>query len=243
MRPLGELDLGDELRLDPDDVGLRAPSASSAPRGTASRGARAGAASSSSRRSRRRSKPVPTLPAQRSSPAVVDGRGRARRSARAPALPLRVAGDHELLAAVRLDLQPVARAPCPAGSGESARLPTIPSSPCSLRGLEQRRRRRRTPRRARPVRVARSSSARSRSRRSRERQVDERLALDLEQVEDVVDDGVPGLPCCIAEKLGRPASSSAQTSPSSTQSGVFTACASCLRDARGSARSGRCRCG
>src|SRR5262245_11355094 len=41
--------------------------------------------------------------------------------------------------------------------------------------------------------------------------------------------GVPGLDCCIAEKLGRPSSSSAQTSPSTTQSGVFSALTS-LRD-------------
>ena len=39
-------------------------------------------------------------------------------------------------------------------------------------------------------------------------------------------------PCCIAEKLARPVSSTAQTSPSSTQSGVRTARGSALRDRR-----------
>ena len=41
--------------------------------------------------------------------------------------------------------------------------------------------------------LRRSSSASSRARRSRERQVDERLALDLEHVEDLVDDRRAGL--------------------------------------------------
>ena len=62
------------------------------------------------------SKPVPTLPAQRSPPAVVDAEHERAEAVRAAPLALRVAGDDELLPALRLDLQPVAAAPARAGS-------------------------------------------------------------------------------------------------------------------------------
>ena len=60
----------------------------------------------------------------------------------------------------------------------------------------------------------------------RERSVEQRLALELEQVEELEHEASPT--SCIAWKLGRPCSSRAQTSPSTTQSGV--------RSALGSAR-------
>jgi len=57
--------------------------------------------------------------------------------ARAPALPLRVAGDDELLPAVRLDLQPVARAAADGVAGVGP-LRHDPFEPLLLRGGEQR---------------------------------------------------------------------------------------------------------
>ena len=68
-----------------------------------------------------------------------------------------------------------------------------------------------------------------------ERQVDERLAVELEQVEDVVDERRPGFACCIAEKLGRPWSSSAHTSPSSDAVERLDGLRRAARDAAGSA--------
>ena len=63
-----------------------------------------------------------------------------------------------------------------------------------------------------------STSCSRRSRRSASGSVDDRLAVDLEDVEERTRTSVPP-PCCMSEKLERPSSSSAQTSPSSTQSG------------------------
>src|SRR5581483_7501835 len=121
---------------------------------------------------------------------------------RPPSLPLRVARDHELLAAVRLDLQPLARALAlpvralePLGDDSLElllpgrlvqRLPVLellgqanrPVAPVEER-LEPR------------AAVA-------------ERQVDERLALELEQVEGLVHDRRPGLPLLHRREAGAP---------------------------------------
>ncbi len=139
---------------------------------------------------------------------------------RATAAALRVAGDEELLAPVRLDLQPVARAP----ALEVPRVGALGHDPLELllrsrpRAAPRRRRTSRTggrscsggraaPRGAPAVRSAAGRrAARRRARAGRTRSTTS---------------GAP--PCCIAEKLARPRSSSAQTSPSRTASGDFTA--------------------
>ena len=127
-------------------------------------------------------KPVPQLPAHTQLAAPRHAEHERAEAALAPPLPLRPAADHELLAAVRLHLQPVARRACPRGSGEPARFAITPSSPCSSRRLEQR------------LAVVEGAGdlhdAAARDERLEplaalaQRQADERLAVELEQVED-----------------------------------------------------------
>src|SRR5581483_302107 len=189
--PFRELDLGDELRLHPDDV--RAPDTRHL------------------RHLRERRLLALDRPEQPQEPvdlgvgeagadvsdepelaALVPDREHERTEAlRAPALPLRVAGDQELLARARLDLQPVARAPArlvarvlllrdhtlePLGDDRLVeRLAVVERVRVQDRAVA-------------PVEEVREPRA-----PVDERQVDERLALDLEQVEDVVDDRRTGL--------------------------------------------------
>ena len=102
----------------------------------------------------------------------------------APSVPARVAGDDELLALLGLELQPVAAPPTRvAGVGA---LGEDSLEPLRLRRIEQRNAvvegRRETNRR---VRVEQRLEPRA---ALRERQSDERLALELEHVEEVVDE-------------------------------------------------------
>src|SRR5207248_3417891 len=126
---------------------------------------------------------------------------RAKRAG-SPALPLRVAGDDELLAAVRLDLQPVART-------AADRVPRVgalghdPFEPLLLRRLEQRL--------AVVEHLGEADCAVAPVEQLLEppaalgqRQVDQRLALELEQVEDEVDERCPGL-ALLHRREARPA--------------------------------------
>ena len=70
-------------------------------------------------------------------PSSLTPRTSAPKRARAAALPLRVPGDDELLPALRLDLQPVARCACPAVARVGA-LGHDPLEPLLLRGLVER---------------------------------------------------------------------------------------------------------
>ena len=122
-------------------------------------------------------------------------------AARAPALPLRVAGDQELLPVVRLDLQPVARAAAREVAGVG-RFAMMPSSAAASPPRRARRRRRTSPRAARcgsagraaprAACAARSTAGRPAARRRPRagRRRSRRAASRL--------------PCCIAEKLARP---------------------------------------
>ena len=230
MRPLAELDLGDELRLDPRRRRPCARAASSAARGTASRARSSGFSSFSSRVDLVVAEAGADVADVAELAALVDARARATpKLPRAAALAARVARDDELLAAVRLHLQPVARAPALAGSASRPAWPSRPRAPAPPPPRAARRRRRTPPRCApsalRAVeqlarRACRSSAAArpAARRRPRARRTRSRRARPV--------------PCCIAEKLGRPCSSSAQTSPSSTAFGVLTAWASAPRPRR-----------
>ena len=107
VRPFGELDLGDELRLDPDDIAL------------------SDAGHLRNLLERRRlplerlqlaeepidlavAEPGADIPGIDEVAALVGREHERAERALAPALPARVAGDHELLLAVALDLQPIA---------------------------------------------------------------------------------------------------------------------------------------
>ena len=114
-----------------------APSASSAPPRTATRRVRSGFSLSSSRSISASSKPVPTLPAQRSPPSSLTAEHERAEGARAPALPLRVADDDELLPALRLHLEPVAAAPSRLVAGVRA-LADDALEPLRRRRLEER---------------------------------------------------------------------------------------------------------
>ena len=220
MRPLAELDLGDEPRLDPDDVAL-ADARHLRRLGERRVGRSSGRSSFSSRSISSLAEAGADVadPAQRA--ALVHGEHERAEARRAAALAARVAGDDELLAAVRLHLEPVARAAALAVRrvgplGHHALEPLLAAPPRAAP------RRRRSSPRAGPSAFRRSSSAASRARRSRERQR-RRAARRRPRAGRTRSRRARPCPRCIAEKLGRPCSSSAQTSPSRTAFGVFTA--------------------
>src|ERR1700693_4255077 len=109
VRPLAELDLGDEARLDPDHVAL-AHTGQGRPYGKRTRG--------SSEWGHHLQQPVDLLGVETGADianvaqpgAFVDSEHERSEGVGAAALTPRVAGNNELLPAVRLDLQPVARA-------------------------------------------------------------------------------------------------------------------------------------
>ena len=200
-----------------------ARAASSAPRRTATSRAAAARSFASSRSISASSKPVPTLPAQRSPPPSLTASTSApKRPARRPC-PFVQPDDHELLPPLGLHLQPLAAAPARRRSASRPRLLTTPSRPCSLRRLEERlavveRLRElhrpvapveQAPRAARAARSAagRSSGSPSTSSTSKRRR------------------GRAGRSPAASRRSSRgPPRRARHTSPSSTQSGVRTAC-------------------
>ena len=109
VRPLGELHLGDQLRGHPDDVFLAHP------RQLRDLGERRGLALEGPQLAEQPidfgvGEPRADVADVRELPAALDGEHERAETARAPALPLRVPRDHELLAAGELDLQPFAAA-------------------------------------------------------------------------------------------------------------------------------------
>ena len=153
--------------------------------------------------------------------------------ARAAALAPRVAGDHELLPAVRLDLQPVARAAALAVAASRPAWRRSPRSPAPARPRAERLAVLERLGELDAAAAAVEQRARAAARRSRERQVDERLAVDLEHVERDVDVRRPGRRPAASRRSspGRPRRART-TSPSRTQSGVRTAPCERARDGR-----------
>ena len=109
--------------------------------------------------------PVPQLPTQRELVAAVAPSTSEPKLPGAAALALRPAADDELLAAVRLDLEPVARALALGVARAAAASPSRPRAPARPPPRRAPRRRRRS-RRPAPFCSRLSSSASSRSRRS-----------------------------------------------------------------------------
>ena len=182
MRPLGEADLGDEPRLDPDDVALPHLRHLRHLRERRLVGAE-------------RLQPVEQPldlgvvearadVARPPEPAVlVDRQHERAEGARTPALPHRVADDDELLPALRLHLEPVAAAPSRLVAGVGA-LADDPLEPLRRRRLEERGavvERLREPDGA----VALVEQRLQPLVPLGQRQVDDRLALDLEDVEEI----------------------------------------------------------
>ena len=190
VRPLDELDLGDELRLDPDDVALADPRHL---RHLAERRRVA------LERLQLLQQPVDLAVVETGADvadvdelAALVGREdeRAERPC-ATALAARVAGDHELLAAVALDLQPLARAP----AREVAGAEPLRHDPLELLLLGRGEQRVAVVEALRELHdpVPLVEELLEPLAPLLERQVDHRLALDLEQVEHVVDDRRPAL--------------------------------------------------
>ena len=240
VRALDELDLRDQLGLDPDDVAfphtrwlrdgvegaaLLVFSAEQAQEALDLLLGEAGADAAD----------VPELALL-----VVLAEQKRPERARAPALALRVPADDELLVAVRHDLDPVV--------GASPRLVRRTSSlredPLealffggaeeSLAVVEQLNDLHRS--RALVEQLRESLPARG------QRLLDQWLAFHLEHVERDEDVARAGEACCIAENVARPSSSSAHTSPSSTAFGVRTAFDR-LGDVREPLRPGHCPSG
>ena len=190
MRPLDERDLGDELRLDPDDVVL--------------------AHARKLRDLRERRVLALQRPQQLQQPldlrvveagadvadvleslVPVDREHERPEPAGAPALAARVAGDHELLLGVRLELEPIARAL----AREVAGFQALGHDPFELPLLGRRQQGRPVLERLGELHGAVALVQQLLEPRAplRERQIDHRLAVHLEQVEEVVDDRRPGL--------------------------------------------------
>jgi hypothetical protein len=190
VRPLHELDLGDELRLDPEDVALLdAGHLRHGPEGR----------SVALERLQLLQEPIDlTVVEARADVAGVDelaalvgGQHERPERALTPALSARVAGEHELLPPVALDLHPLPRAP-PREVLRAQALGHDPFEPLLLGGPEQR-----VPvveglgEAHDPVPLVEELFEPLAA--LLERKVDERFALDLEHVEDVVDDRRPRL--------------------------------------------------
>ena len=185
MRELGEGGLGDELRLDPDDVAL-----ADARHLRRLREGRALALERLELLQQALLLGVVEAGADVADPLQPLGpvRRQHERAERplAAALALRVADDHELLFAVRLELEPVARAL----AGQVLRVEPLahdPLEPALLRRFVERLAV------GEPLReldraVAAVEQLAQELAPLRERQLDHRLAVHLEQVEDVVDD-------------------------------------------------------
>ena len=200
VRELGERGFGDELRLDPDDVALAHP--------RHLRRLREGR-SLLLERLQLLQQPL-LLVVVEAGADVADPlepfrtvRRQHQRAERplAPALAARVAGDHELLLAVRLELEPVARAL----ARQVLRLEPLahdPLEPPLLRGLVERGRIGEALGELDGAVAAVQQLAQPLS-PLRERQVEHRLAVHLEQVEHVVDDQRPGL-CLLHRGEARP---------------------------------------
>ena len=194
VRPLGELDLGDELRLDPGDVAPCAPAASSAPRRTATSSRSSGCrAARAAGRSRASSKPGADVPRPAQAVRPRGRRGRARRTrprggpgpacsrrSRAPGGPAASPSASRASAG-------------PARYGESARFATTPSKPLLAAPPRAAPRRRRT-RRDADAALPRVDQLLEPLAPLGQRQVEQRLAVDLEQVEDDETTSCP-LPC------------------------------------------------
>ena len=184
VRPLGELDLATSLGSTQTTSPFRTFGifGTTGERRLVSR--RAARAARAARRSSRSLKPVPTFPTQPYSLPARTPSTSAPNAPAAPALALRPAADHELLPAVRLDLQPVAAAACPPSSATTAFLAITPSSPCSFAASSSASPSSKTPESWTTGFGA--SSCSSRARRSVSGRSTDRLAVDLEHVEDLV---------------------------------------------------------
>ena len=184
MRPLAELDLGHEARLDPGDV-----SATNARHPRRHREGRLGPFERSQQGEQASDlavvEPRADVAGVSQLAAVVDGQDERAERGRAVPRASRVSGDHELLAAVRLDLQPVATPP-PLRIARALPLGHDSLEPLALDGLVERQ-----------AVVEHRGEAHGRIRAHQlgqelatllERPVDDRRALGFEAVEGVVDE-------------------------------------------------------
>ena len=184
MRPLAELDLGHEARLDPGDV-----SAADARHLRRHREGRLGPFERSEQGEQASDlavvEPRADVAGVPQLAAVVDGQDERAERGRAVARAARVPGDHELLTAVRLDLQPVA-APPPLRIARALPLGHDSLEPLALDGLVERaavlERRREAHGRIRAHQLGQELAT------LLERPVDDRRAAGLEAVEGVVDE-------------------------------------------------------
>ena len=189
VRPFAEGDLGDE----PGSIQTTSPRRTRGIFGSSRNGGSArssGFISASRRRISRSSNPVPTLPAYRSLPAVVDREDERAERGRAGTGAARVPGDHELLAPGHLELEPVPGA-APLGVARGEPFGDNALEPLCGHGVEERLRRLRTARtRARSV-SGRGSSSASRALRASSGRSTSALAVGLEHVERIEDRWAP----------------------------------------------------